>query len=47
MSNVFLSKREFFLKILWIKKMILILRCGGWVNLKRPAPVPARLYREV
>ena len=25
MSNVFLSKREFFLKILWIKKMLLIL----------------------
>ena len=26
MSSVFLSKREFFLKILWIKKMLLILR---------------------
>ncbi len=26
MSSIFLSKREFFLKILWIKKMLLILR---------------------
>ena len=26
MSSIFLSKREFLLKILWIKKMLLILR---------------------
>ena len=29
MPNILLSKREFFLKIFWIKKMLLILQCGG------------------